>query len=350
MAQVNTADGVGLDAIAITDRVEQWSRRIARIWSVAAIALFAALAVTVGIPHGPDLESWERGIQLGVVVGLIAATALAWRWEGWGGAIMLVGAVLLGLLTALQHQPIVAFLPVAAFLVPAVGFLVAWHRTKTTASVVVLATVVVMVLFTGSVLAQELYDRGYGPAHPISTLPDLPDTSVTWIWSGGVTDTSAVVVARVATSEEATLIVSEPGGTTTTTTGIRNDDVWRFELSALEPATPYEYAVAVDGSPVTERSGLFTTRASGAMSFRVAVASCDTVAADCLAAQLMGFNVSDIGYLWYCWQKKLGVGDMAGMDILGADPKDCYHKFQPHATYEEQKNWRDERVSKILNL
>ncbi len=274
MAQVDTAERLGLRAITITDRIERWSRRIARIWSVAAIALFGALAVTVGLPHGPDLESWERGIQLAVVVVLIAATAVAWRWEGWGGAIMLTGAVFLGLLTALQHQPLVAFLPVAVFLVPAVGFLVAWHRTRTTASVVVLATVVVMVLFTGSVLAQELYDRGYGPAHPQSALPALPDTPVTWIWSGGVTDTSAVVAARVATSGEATLVVTEPGGSATATTGISNGDVWRFELSDLEPETSYQYTVSVGGSLVGERSGLLTTRSSGPMSFTVAVASC----------------------------------------------------------------------------
>jgi len=82
----------------------------------------------------------------------------------------------------------------------------------------------------------------------------------------------------------------------------------------------------------------------------VAVASCDTVAADCLAAQLMGFEVSDIGYLWYCQRKGLGVGDMRDMDILGANPKDCYHRFQPHSTYEEQKYWRDEKISKILKI
>ncbi len=274
MAQVNTADGLGLHAIAITDRAERWSRRIARIWSGAAAALFASLAATVGIPHGPDLERWEGTVQIGAVLLLIAATALAWRWEGWGGSLMLVGAVLLGLLTALQHQPLVAFLPVVAFLVPAVGFLIAWHRTKTTAAVVVLASVVVMVLFTGSVLAQEFYDRGYGPAHPQSTLPALPDTPVTWIWSGGVTDTSAVVATRVSATEEASLAVSDSDGGSTTHMGIRNGDVWRFELAGLVPGTEYEYTVVVGGSPVPERTGKFTTRASGPMSFKVAVASC----------------------------------------------------------------------------
>jgi len=82
----------------------------------------------------------------------------------------------------------------------------------------------------------------------------------------------------------------------------------------------------------------------------VVVTSCDPVAADCLAAQLMGFEVSDIGYLWYCQRKGLGVGDMRDMDILGVNPKDCYHRFRPHSTYEEQKYWRDEKISKILKV
>ena len=274
MAQVNTADRLGLHAIAITDGVERWARRTARLWSLAAIVLFGLLAVTVGIPHGPDLENWERLLHLVTVALLIAATAVAWRWEGWGGGMMLVGAVLLGLLTTLQQQPIVALLPVVAFLVPAVGFLIAWHRTRTRASVVVLATVVVMVLFTGSVLAQEFYDRGYGPAHPASTLPALPDTPVTWIWSGGVTDTSAVVVARVEPLRETTLTVTDPEGRSSHHPGIANDGVWRFELSQLAPGTSYQFIVSVDGSPVAERTGSFTTRSSGPMSFKVAVASC----------------------------------------------------------------------------
>jgi len=82
----------------------------------------------------------------------------------------------------------------------------------------------------------------------------------------------------------------------------------------------------------------------------VSVASTDPVAADCLAAQLMGFNISDIGYLWYCHQKGLGTGDMNQMDILGADPQDCYHQFRPHPTNEAQKHWRDRRISELLGL
>jgi len=82
----------------------------------------------------------------------------------------------------------------------------------------------------------------------------------------------------------------------------------------------------------------------------VAIASQDPVAADCLAAQLMGFNISDIGYLWYCHKKRLGAGEMDQMEILGADPQDCHHRFCPPPTYEAQKGWRNQKVSELLQV
>ena len=85
-----------------------------------------------------------------------------------------------------------------------------------------------------------------------------------------------------------------------------------------------------------------------AVDWNVAVTSCDPVAADGLTAQLMGFTLEEIGYLWYCHKMGLGVGEISGMDILGADPADCRRKFQPHPEYEDQKHWQSREVDKIL--
>lgn len=82
----------------------------------------------------------------------------------------------------------------------------------------------------------------------------------------------------------------------------------------------------------------------------VAIASQDPVAADCLTAQLMGFDIADIGYLWYCHQKELGAGEISQMEILGAELQDCYHRFRPPPTYEAQKGWHDERVRELLRV
>ncbi len=87
-----------------------------------------------------------------------------------------------------------------------------------------------------------------------------------------------------------------------------------------------------------------------AVKWKVAIASRDPVAADCLAAQLMGFPITDIGYLWYCAKKGLGAGDPSQMEILGERLRECYCRFRPPPDYEVQKRWRDERVATLLGL
>ena len=122
--------------------------------------------------------------------------------------------------------------------------------------------------------------------------------------------------------------------------------VHNLNLYLLHKAYPLQLAIN-DGYIGMEGEGPVR---GDATSWGVAVSSCDPVAADSLAAQLMGFNIVDIGYLWYCQRKGLGVSDISEMNIVGANPKDCYHKFQPHSTFEEQKHWRDERINKMLNI
>jgi hypothetical protein len=274
MAHTNTVADHGLHSVAITDAVEDQSRRLARAWSIVALVVFVGLAVTVGLPHGPDLETWERQAQVSTLVVLAVGTAIAWRWEGIGGSLMLVGAVALGVFAALQHQPLIAFLPATAFLVPAVAFLVAWHRTRTYIAVVTLATILAVVLVSGSLAAQAMYDHGYGAAHPQSELTALPDSAVVWHWSGGVTPTQAVIVARVEDAANAILDVGAPGGALASYPGTETDGVWRFEAADLQPATTYTYTFRVDGTVVPERSGSFTTFADGPTSFTVAAGSC----------------------------------------------------------------------------
>lgn len=60
------------------------------------------------------------------------------------------------------------------------------------------------------------------------------------------------------------------------------------------------------------------------------VASFDALAADTLAAQIMGFNIKDIGYLNLLAKK--GFGKVS-------PPPPFTTPFQPHRSFEEQKNW-----------
>ncbi len=274
MAQMDMAGNGGIHAVAITDSFERLSRRVARSWALAGVALFVGLSATVGFPHGPDLQDWERQGQLATLVVLTIASAIAWRWEGLGGSILILGSVSLGVFAALQHQPLVAFLPAAVFLVPGIGFLVAWRRTRTYAAIVTLVTALVMVLVTGAMAAQAMYNRGFGPAHPQSGLPPLPTSPVLWHWSGGVTDIEAVVVAAIDTENEPQLTVIAPDGTAKNCPGNRDNEVWRFVATDLDPNTRYRYWFEVDGAPVKERTGELHTFTTEPTSFTVAAGSC----------------------------------------------------------------------------
>lgn len=73
----------------------------------------------------------------------------------------------------------------------------------------------------------------------------------------------------------------------------------------------------------------------------LALASLDFLAADSMMARLMGFDPQNIGYLFYCHQKKLGKMDLDQINILSNTIWQKHQKrFQPHMTYFFQKRWR----------
>ncbi|MBI4216686.1 MAG: DUF362 domain-containing protein [Chloroflexi bacterium] len=90
--------------------------------------------------------------------------------------------------------------------------------------------------------------------------------------------------------------------------------------------------------------------AGHAVSWDVAIASVDPVAADCLASELMGFPVAQVGYLSYCVRGGLGAGRLEDMEIRGADPEACRHLFRPHPTHQHQRAWADSRIDAFLAL
>jgi len=71
------------------------------------------------------------------------------------------------------------------------------------------------------------------------------------------------------------------------------------------------------------------------------LASTDALAADSLATSLMGFDIKDIGYLNLIAQKKLGrLYPKDQIKIIGPDPKTLIMPYQPHQTFDQQKQWR----------
>ena len=82
---------------------------------------------------------------------------------------------------------------------------------------------------------------------------------------------------------------------------------------------------------------------------RVAIVSTDFLAADAVAARLMGFDPDEVGYLHYCKLGGLGAADVEDIEIVGnATIEECARKFKPHSTYRRQLEWRIPDVEKYL--
>lgn len=87
----------------------------------------------------------------------------------------------------------------------------------------------------------------------------------------------------------------------------------------------------------------------GTVDLRLAIASTDFLAADTVAARIMGFDVDQIGYLHYCKIKGLGTGSIGDMEIIGQRLQDCITKsFRPHSGYKRQRKWQVADVERYL--
>src|SRR5690606_35292477 len=134
-------------------------------------------------------------------------------------------------------------------------FLVHWSVPRRLRVQAPAALIVLAVLIAGGLLAQARHQHVFGPAHPQSALQEQPYDRVEWVWSGGVTSTSArvnarisdvdAVRARLAVSRDESLsepVFSESVGVERATNGVVS-----LEVRDLEPGTTYYYAVEVDG-------------------------------------------------------------------------------------------------------
>jgi uncharacterized protein (DUF362 family) len=115
---------------------------------------------------------------------------------------------------------------------------------------------------------------------------------------------------------------------------------------ALVAARVWPHLAVLDGWQGMEGDG---PGAGGPVDWRVALASSDPLAADALAAHLMGFDPRQVGYLQYCAQMGLGVAALDRIDVVGnAAPEQVRRSFKPHPTYRRQLRWRLEGVERYL--
>jgi hypothetical protein len=128
------------------DRVTQWIRWVARIWSVPiiviALLVFAGNAWSwveggVADPHAVEGYPWTEALPPILMFVSILGLGLAWRWERLGGVIALVFQLAV-ILTLLIQTPIAQDFPRTAMpyilwvivTIPAVLFFTAWWRSK----------------------------------------------------------------------------------------------------------------------------------------------------------------------------------------------------------------------------
>ncbi|MCS7285977.1 MAG: DUF362 domain-containing protein [Anaerolineae bacterium] len=83
--------------------------------------------------------------------------------------------------------------------------------------------------------------------------------------------------------------------------------------------------------------------------WRIALAGTDPLAVDSLTTYLMGFDPDEVGYLYYCKVRNLGVGDLARIKVVGnVSPEEVRRRFRPHPSYRAQLSWKFSEAESYL--
>lgn len=102
----------------------------------------------------------------------------------------------------------------------------------------------------------------------------------------------------------------------------------------------------IDGFRAMEGNG---PTGGSPVDWHVAVASTDFLSADALTTRLMGFDLEEIGYLYYCHLKGLGKADPGQMELLGnVQPEEVRREFKRHSGWRRQLAWRVDDVERYL--
>jgi uncharacterized protein (DUF362 family) len=118
--------------------------------------------------------------------------------------------------------------------------------------------------------------------------------------------------------------------------------VMNLNLFMLAPYF-YPHLALIDGFEAMEGDG---PTWGERVDWRLALASTDWLAADVTAARLMGFDLDEVGYLYYCAQAGYGTSDPAAIELVGnARPEDVARRFKRHASTHLQRCWESPAVS-----
>jgi len=95
----------------------RWTARGLGLFLIGLVLMFV---IGEGVPN-PMLFTGREALQMAGMLGMLAGMALGWRWEGWGGLIVLACFALFAAM-GIRLNPVIALFPV-----PGVLYLLAWR-------------------------------------------------------------------------------------------------------------------------------------------------------------------------------------------------------------------------------
>ncbi|HOE09942.1 MAG TPA: DUF362 domain-containing protein [bacterium] len=126
--------------------------------------------------------------------------------------------------------------------------------------------------------------------------------------------------------------------------GIRSDKIIthggssrgvNYNLFALAPRLRPDLAI-VDGFQGMEGNG---PSSGDPVDHRVALVGMDWLAVDRVGIELMGIDFAKMGYLNYCTEAGMGVGDFSRIEVIGEPVADHVKSYRLHDNVEKQLNW-----------
>ncbi len=110
-----------------------------------------------------------------------------------------------------------------------------------------------------------------------------------------------------------------------------------YNICALAPRL-HPHLALIDGFEGMEGTGPVN---GTAISHKVCVVGLDWLAADTVAAELMGLGIAKVGYLTYCAQAGMGQADLNKIEILGPALKDHIKVYKEPANMTRLLSWQN---------
>lgn len=252
--------------------------RVSLLWALGALVGLEVAGLLGWLAHRPGTETFELAVRPLFLALFALGALLAWRWEIAGGVLATFTAAGILVWEGQQLEPLPAVVVVFAFSIPGIAWLLLdLHDQRPVVAVLGVAAALVAGA-VGYAVATNYYDDLFGPSHPDSAAHLPEGRRSAWIWTGGVTDRAATVVADVGDGDWAAIVSALEGDASPVEVPGTVDDegIARFAVDGLDPDRRYGVALVdrsdAGGSGPVE--AVFRTFPEGTADLTIAVGSC----------------------------------------------------------------------------